>query len=73
MEIETDGGICKSADDVDKLVQVLTTKIAKTKALQCQLNMYKTVFEYKPPNDNKDIFKFSSSGKLLTPDQLADN
>ena len=35
--------------------------------------MYKTVFEYKPPNDNKDVLKFSSGGKLLTPDQLADN
>ena len=35
--------------------------------------MHKTVFEYKPPNDKKNIFKFSSGGKQLTPDQLANN
>ena len=35
--------------------------------------MHKTVFEYKPPNDKKDVLKFSSEGKQFTPDQLANN
>ncbi len=71
--IEIDGGLCITPEDVDKLLLTFSNKAAKTKALQHQLNMHRTVLQYKPLEEFKHILKQLEGGKQLHNDQLADN
>lgn len=66
--VETEGGRCRTPEDVNNLIQRCSTKTAKLSAIKAQITMYKTVL--KLPGLPKELFIFSSHGKQKCIEQL---